>query len=403
MSCCPCFGFLGAKGPSQSNLALRRLTIAHTDDPDIVDEGNTANNLKDFEVEKGLVELFKKTDVMALIDKHTDPTANGRLAPWQLAQGKAKKASIASTVDHAQKAFANKQVAKQGDAWDSAAACMGFTCRRGLKAGAPNQDSWSAIQLDNKSVYCVYDGHGQNGHDVGEFVKDNMPKLIVTDERFSNGKGMPEMMMEAFVTMQGMVGYGHSQNQFGALVSGTTASVVIHSHAEKKLTITHVGDSSAVLGSFDVSRKTLKASMLTRDHHPGLPEERARITEAGGIVEIDAYGKHRIYTKGSMFPSLNLSRCLGDLMAHQRCGCSAEPEVSEVLLKPEDHVLLLCSDGVWEFISPERAVEIVSEFGPESAQQAADKLAQEAWKRWIDEEKGEVVDDITALVIFLAS
>ena len=51
-----------------------------------------------------------------------------------------------------------------------------------------------------------------------------------------------------------------------------------------------------------------------------------------------------------------MSRCLGDLMGHADAGCSAEPEVSERQIEAEDHVLLVCSDGVWEFIDGESDV-----------------------------------------------
>merc|ERR1719379_2976472 len=97
-----------------------------------------------------------------------------------------------------------------------------------------------------------------------------------------------------------------------------------------------------------------------------------------------------------------MSRALGDLMGHADAGISAEPTVLCHDLREEDKILILCSDGVWEFIQYEEAVRIVGQFPREKAMQAADKLAKEAWDRWIREEGGFVVDDITAVVIHLS-
>lgn len=38
----------------------------------------------------------------------------------------------------------------------------------------------------------------------------------------------------------------------------------------------------------------------------------------------------------------------------------AEPQHSCVVLTPADRFLLLASDGVWEFVTPQQAVDIVA-------------------------------------------
>ena len=67
----------------------------------------------------------------------------------------------------------------------------------------------------------------------------------------------------------------------------------------------------------------------------------------------------------------------------------------------EDNTLLLCSDGVWEFVTAQESVQFVQKISAEKAQQAADALAKESWDRWIREEGGAVVDDITVVLIYL--
>merc|ERR1719362_2749374 len=83
------------------------------------------------------------------------------------------------------------------------------------------------------------------------------------------------------------------------------------------------------------------------------------------------------------------------------CGVIAEPEVTELQITPDDHIVLLCSDGVWEFIRPDEAVRLVSEYSPLQAMVAVERLAKEAWDRWILEESSSVVDDITIVLVYL--
>jgi len=109
---------------------------------------------------------------------------------------------------------------------------------------------------------------------------------------------------------------------------------------------------------------------------------------------------HRVFLKGKLYPGLAMSRAIGDTVGAQ-AGVIAEPEVSVYSLdEARDRYLILCSDGVWEFITSQEAVDTVARNGSQKIQMSADSLAQESWSRWIAEE-GNVVDDITVQVICL--
>lgn len=75
----------------------------------------------------------------------------------------------------------------------------------------------------------------------------------------------------------------------------------------------------------------------------------------------------------------------------------------DIVSKPGyDEFLLLCTDGVWEFISSQEGVDIICNTQKEnSPQESAEILAKESWDRWTKHMMGQVVDDITALVIIL--
>jgi serine/threonine protein phosphatase PrpC len=305
--------------------------------------------------------------------------------------------------------FANKKAVTEGDS-KAAKGHIGFVCKKGHKPDSLNQDSWTVLQVtDNFSIYGVFDGHGPDGHHISNFVKDHLPRIILQDVQFKEwmqaevGSSQRDLttvlglVKGAFGTVQAKVAEAADKGQFDAYHAGSTATICIYDHKTQKYLVAHVADSTCVLGKFN---RTAKA--LTRDHKPELDDERARIEGAGGQVIFDGYANHRVYDKTGEAPGMNMSRCLGDLHAHRDCGVIAEPETKILEVGPDDSVLLLCSDGVWEFIEPDAAVSLVMPFYKKGqATQAAEKLSKLAWDRWMKEEKGAVVDDITVICVFL--
>lgn len=277
---------------------------------------------------------------------------------------------------------------------------IGFTCRKGLKPESPNQDSWFVLKMDSFSLYGVFDGHGQKGHDVSNFAMDMLPKCIIKDERCFTTRDWGPILIEAFKKTQNFIMVSDKGKTIQAQMSGTTATVAIHDHSDNSITIGHVADSTAALGS--KHGDGWNGVALTRDHKPNLKDEKARIEKSGGRVVFDGYANYRVYAKNARYPGLNMSRCLGDLLGHAECGMSCEPEINKVNFEPDkQYILLLCSDGVWEFISAQEAVDTVSRFDAGKACKAADELAKEAWDRWIKEEGGSVVDDITVVLLYM--
>merc|ERR1719373_387186 len=96
-----------------------------------------------------------------------------------LGQEQGRKLSIGTGQDPGKTSFANKAMKQLGDSLDPTELGLGYTCRKGLKPESPNQDAWFVLKLDSVSIYAVFDGHGQKGHDVSNFVKESLPKLII--------------------------------------------------------------------------------------------------------------------------------------------------------------------------------------------------------------------------------
>ena len=142
-----------------------------------------------------------------------------------------------------------------------------------------------------------------------------------------------------------------------------------------------------------------RPKIARRRGKPDDPGERARIEAQGGYVSraSDAYGPARVWKGGfGIGPGLAMSRSLGD-HAVAEVGVTAEPVMLTEAITPEDEVLILASDGVWEFISSQEAVAICQTKHP-NATAATKELIKQATARWKAAE-GNYRDDISAIVV----
>lgn len=119
------------------------------------------------------------------------------------------------------------------------------------------------------------------------------------------------------------------------------------------LTVANAGDSRAVL-----CRAGGTAEPLSFDHKPQQPREMNRINNSGGFVN----------RFGRVNGNLNLSRSIGDLKYKQVPGIApkdqmitAQPDILQVTLNPEDEFFILGCDGIWDCLTNEKAVEFVRE------------------------------------------
>jgi len=275
-----------------------------------------------------------------------------------------------------------------------------------------NQDVSLFFEVSWISVYGVFDGHGRQGHVVSNFVADRMRELLVQDVQ-GLSTDPKTSLRRAFAKVQSIL---VSDMSDVAWVSGTTATVVVHDRASRSLVIASCGDSGCCMGSFLTNPCGLlggpaggvHSCSLMVDHKPGIEGERRRIEEAGGLVVLDRNGSYRVALQPSPGSRpkgiLNMSRSLGDLLLHSKAGVSAEPTISEVQLCWEDRLLLLCSDGVWDFVSAHEAVTFASKFTAATAATASRQVVETARSRWLAVNwvgGGPYSDDITALVVFL--
>lgn len=298
-----------------------------------------------------------------------------------------------------QNGFEDKKMSITGDTIGEdvlARSGLAFICKKGLKPESPNQDDFCVVLEGTSILLGVFDGHGPFGHEVSNFVHALLPKLITTDPSFEVTP--VDSVKSAFQRAhEHLVSHcEHPEAGFDCMISGTTASLAVF--RGKKLLVAHVGDSRVVMAK--KRDDELVAVQVTADHKPTIAAEQTRIEAHGGEVKQMPYDiPYRVFIKDKDYPGLSMSRAIGDSVAHS-LGVLSEPEVTEIDITDEDEFLLLCSDGVWEFIKNEEAVELVGKYVKNHAKQAAEKLAQLAWTRWLKNED-EVVDDITVVVAYI--
>ncbi|CAE7228711.1 unnamed protein product [Symbiodinium natans] len=261
----------------------------------------------------------------------------------------------------------------------------------------------SCSENGTKCFVGVFDGHGDQGKRMSHFAKQALSKSL-----FSNTDLHTEpvaAIQAAFRDTQEKI---EKEHRHQAELSGTTA-ITAYQH-RNRLVVANVGDSRAVLGRCSTpARQTVSAVDLSNDQKPARPDERQRILAAGGTVDQMAIpivqrggvrwiraGPERVMDKQGM-GGLAMSRSLGDLRLHPYV--SSQPEVVERKLDSRDKVLVLASDGVWDHVTSQEAVEIAGRV--DDPKVAAREITGIARQRWQIATDGQMSDDITAVVVRL--
>ncbi|EFJ44479.1 hypothetical protein VOLCADRAFT_121292 [Volvox carteri f. nagariensis] len=136
---------------------------------------------------------------------------------------------------------------------------------------------------------------------------------------------------------------------------GTTA--VVSLVTAQTLWIGNCGDSRALLC------REREAVALSLDHKATRVDEVSRVEQAGGYVWWDR-----------VMGELAVSRAIGDHCL--RPFVIAEPEITSVLRRPEDQLLIMASDGLWDVFTNEEARALALEkFNGELQRTSSSKMA----------------------------
>jgi len=248
-------------------------------------------------------------------------------------------------------------------------------------------------------LLCVLDGHGEDGDKVAQYLKGRYANNLFKHKDFSTD--IKSAMTEVVNKLENEVLRDIAiETDF----SGTTFTCVVI--RGNKVVCGNVGDSRCTLGYRNPATGVITAMNLTIDHKPDLPAEKVRIEAKGGRVFAVEYddgvdGPPRVWLGHMDVPGLAMSRSLCDAVAHT-AGVSSEIEFFEFEFNDngrEDLMLVMASDGLWEFMTDQEVVDVAAI--TTEPRYAVDKLISEANERWMREE--QVIDDTTVCVAFLGT
>ncbi|WOL10310.1 putative protein phosphatase 2C 73 [Canna indica] len=280
--------------------------------------------------------------------------------------------------------------------------------RRGEKG--VNQDCyivWEEFGFQEDMIFCgIFDGHGPWGHYVAKMVRKSLPSSLLcnwqeaialaTDKKPCHFDVWKQSYLRSCAAVDKELDHNHGLDAFH---SGTTALTIVKQG--ELMVISNIGDSRAVLATTS-DDGSLVSVQLTVDFKPNLPEEAERIMQCNGRVFClrDEPGVHRVWLPDEESPGLAMSRAFGDYCIKD-FGLISVPEVNQRNITSRDQFVVLATDGVWDVISNQEAVEIVS--STKDRRKAAKRLVECAARAWKRKRRGIAVDDCSAVCLFFHS
>lgn len=207
-------------------------------------------------------------------------------------------------------------------------------CKRGRRPVM--EDRFSAV-LDihgdpKQAFFGIFDGHG--GVKAAEYAAKNMDKNIMAEVERMREDGIEDAVKR---------GYMKTDSDFLKEDTSGGSCCVTALITQGDLVVSNAGDCRAVMSRGGV------AEALTTDHRPSSQAEKDRIEAMGGYIDC-FNGVWRIQG------SLAVSRAIGDKQLKR--WVIAEPETQVIRIGPKDEFLILASDGLWDKVTNQEAVDI---------------------------------------------
>jgi serine/threonine protein phosphatase PrpC len=299
------------------------------------------------------------------------------------------------------------------------------------------------------SYYAVYDGHG--GNYVVDYIKENLPKNIASELKRNLKRKYEENILSSCENQGTMSDIIADSDLVCAMREGfllTDANVINECRKvddwsgacvcaslirDNALYLANLGDSTAVkfqyCPSSSNSPQISQYVVLSKPHKP--KEEEQRIETAGGWVSDDGYllgvlncsrafgdrelkhyddfqvsklkkefedgqEKLRQNRKINSRPIRTFSRKQSIPKATMKFLVSPSPDIEVFPLEPNDALLVIASDGLWDYLIPKRCVQLVhkSYHKRQSLDDVCEALVSAA-------QQASSSDDITVMVISL--
>ncbi|RLN17414.1 putative protein phosphatase 2C 34 [Panicum miliaceum] len=268
----------------------------------------------------------------------------------------------------------------------SAAAADGMLWQTELRPHAAGEFSMAAAQANlamedqaqvlaspSDTLVGVYDGHG--GADASRFLRS---RLFPHVQRFATEQGgmSTEVIRRAFSeTEEEFHKQVRQEWKKRPRMAAVGSCCLLGAISGDTLYVANLGDSRAVLGRRVVGGGVAVAERLSSEHNTASEEVRRELAALNpddaqivvhtrgawrvkGIIQVtrsigDFYLKKPEYSLDPLFGQV------GPPIALKRPALSAEPSIQVRKLNPNDLFLIFASDGLWEHLSDDAAVQIV--------------------------------------------
>ncbi|GKV31427.1 hypothetical protein SLEP1_g40114 [Rubroshorea leprosula] len=279
-----------------------------------------------------------------------------------------------------------------------------------------NQDRtvvWEEFGCQEDMIFCgIFDGHGPWGHIVAKRVRESVPSSLLCnwqetvaltslepdwDTESDRNLRLFDVWKQSYLKTYAAIDEELKQHRrIDSFHSGSTALTIVKQG--EHLVIANVGDSRAVLATTS-DDGNLVPLQLTVDFKPNIPEEAERITESKGRVFClrDEPGVYRVWMPNAETPGLAISRAFGDYCVKD-FGLISVPDVTQRNITNKDQFVILATDGVWDVISNQEAVKIVS--STEDREKSAKRLVEFAARAWKYKRQSIAMDDMSAICLF---
>ncbi|GAA0174693.1 non-receptor serine/threonine protein kinase [Lithospermum erythrorhizon] len=286
-----------------------------------------------------------------------------------------------------------------------------FLSQRGYYPDAldkPNQDSFCIHTPFGTSpddhFFGVFDGHGEFGAQCSQFVKRKLCENLLRSSQFN--VDAVEACHAAYLLTNTQL----HDDELDDSMSGTTAITVLVRGST--IYVANSGDSRAVLA--ERRGEDIVAVDLSIDQTPYRSDERERIKLCGGRVltldqieglknpdvqcwdteEGDDGDPPRVWVQNGMYPGTAFTRSIGDSMA-ETIGVVSNPEMVVLELTPNHPFFVIASDGVFEFLSSQTVVDMVTKH--KDPRDACAAIVAESYRLWLQYETR--TDDITVIIV----
>nr|GMC62601.1 probable protein phosphatase 2C 60 [Ipomoea batatas] len=290
----------------------------------------------------------------------------------------------------------------------------------------------------------IYDGHG--GPETSRYINDHLfQNLKICTSRFissyvciyiagfsaeQNAMSV-DVIRKAFqATEEGFLSLVAKQWPMNPQMAAVGSCCLVGIVCDGTLYIANLGDSRAVMGRLVKATGEVLAIQLSTEHNASIESIRQELHSMHPDDSQIVVLKHNVWRVKGL---IQVSRSIGDLYLKKaeynkeplyakfrlrepfdRPILSSEPSISVHELEPHDQFLIFASDGLWEHLSNQEAVDIVQNGTRNgSARRLVKAALQEAAKkremRYSDLKKIDrgvrrhFHDDITVVVLFLDS